>query len=100
MRLHQWFLTRGVRALPNVTPVLILRRYMWLGLVPAEIEAGVKFLEILQTEFEPAYKYSWVLLGKLFSRDAKQGRNEGGKGGTIPGRQFTMGAPNYCGSCL
>jgi len=31
-----------------------LRRYMLFGLVPAEIEAGVKFLEIFQAEFELA----------------------------------------------
>jgi len=27
---------------------------MLFGLVPAEMEVGVKFLEILQAEFEPA----------------------------------------------
>jgi len=65
--LHQWFLTgggtsRGARAftcsttckvlngnayLPNITPVLILRRYMSFGLLPAEIEVRVNFLDIL-----------------------------------------------------
>jgi len=39
--------------LPNVTPVLVLRRYMLFGLVPAEMEVGVTFLEIFQAEFEP-----------------------------------------------
>jgi len=46
--------------------VLILPRYILFGLVPAEIEVGVKFLEILQAEFEPAYKHSGVqLVGQL-----------------------------------
>jgi len=40
--------------LPNVSPVLILRRYMLFGLDPEEMEVGVKFLEVLQAEFEPA----------------------------------------------
>jgi len=40
--------------LANVTPVLILRRYMLFGLVPAEMEVGVKFLEIIQAEFKPS----------------------------------------------
>jgi len=35
-------------------PVLILRHYMLFGLVPAEVEIGVKFLEILQANFELA----------------------------------------------
>jgi len=72
--LGQWFLTGGGRALSggreplhalqqrkflngnvslsNVTPVLILRRYMLFGLVPAEMEAGVKYLEILQANIQ------------------------------------------------
>jgi len=35
-------------------PVLISCRYMLFGLVLAEMEVGVKFLEILQTEIERA----------------------------------------------
>jgi len=50
---HGKFLNGSVY-LPNVTPVRILRRYMLFGLVPAEIEVGVKFLENFQAEFEPA----------------------------------------------
>jgi len=40
--------------LPNVTPVLILRRYMLFGLVPEEMRVGVKFLEVLQAKARPA----------------------------------------------
>ena len=40
--------------LPNVTPVLILRRYMLFGLFLEDMGVGVKFLEVLQAEFEPA----------------------------------------------
>jgi len=40
--------------LPNLTPVLILRPYMLFGLVLTEMEVGIRFLEIMQTEFEPA----------------------------------------------
>ena len=40
--------------LPNVTPVRILRRNMLFGLVPSEMGVGVKFLEVLQAESEPA----------------------------------------------
>ena len=79
--LEQWFLTRGARplrggvnkfpggreplhalqhrkilngnvSLSNVTPVLILRRYMLFGLVSAEMEVGVKYLEILQANIQ------------------------------------------------
>ena len=39
-------------------PLLLLRRYMLFCLVPAEMEARVKFLEFLQAEREPAYKHS------------------------------------------
>jgi len=52
-------------------PMLILRCYIMFGLVPAEMEVGVKFLEILQTEFEPEYKHSRGALGGLFSQHAK-----------------------------
>ena len=52
-------------------PVLILRRYMLFGLVPAEMEFGVKYIEILQDEFESACKHSGAQLGGLFSRNAK-----------------------------
>ena len=38
--------------------MLILRRYMLFRLVPAEMEVGVKYLEILQAEFESACKHS------------------------------------------
>ena len=40
--------------LPNVTPVRILCRYMLFGLVPEEMGVGVKFLEVLQADIEPA----------------------------------------------
>jgi len=53
--------------------VLIPRGYMLFGLVlvPAEMEVRVEFVEILQAEFEPAYKHSGAQLGRLFSRHAK-----------------------------
>jgi len=54
---HGKFLNGNV-SLPNVMPVLVLRRYTSFGLVPAEMEVGDKFLEILQAEFEPACKHS------------------------------------------
>ena len=56
-------------SLSNVTPELILGRYVLFGLVPAEREVGVKYLdlEILQAQFESACKHS----GGLFSRHAK-----------------------------
>jgi len=57
----------GNVSLSNVTPVLILRRYMLLfGLVTAEMEVGVKYLEIFQAEFESAWKYSGAQVGGLF----------------------------------
>jgi len=40
--------------------------HMLIGLVPAEMEVGAKFLEILQVEFKPAYKHSGVQLGGCF----------------------------------
>jgi len=40
--------------LPNVTPVRILCRYILFGLVPEEMGVGVKFLEVLQADIEPA----------------------------------------------
>jgi len=52
-------------------PVLILHCCMLFGLVLAEMEVGVKFLEILQAEFEPACKHSGAQLGVLLSRHAK-----------------------------
>jgi len=52
-------------------PVLILRHYMLFGLVLAEMEVEVKYLEILQTEFECACKHSGAQPGGLFSRHAK-----------------------------
>jgi len=58
-------------SLSNVTPVLILHRYMLFGLVSAEMEIGVKYLEILQAEFESACKHSGAQLGVVFSRHAK-----------------------------
>jgi len=58
---HRKFFNGNV-SLPNVTPVLILRRYMLFGLVPAETEVGVKFFETLQTGFGPACKHSGALL--------------------------------------
>jgi len=61
----------GNVSLLNVTTVLILRRYMLFGLVPAEMEVGVKYLEILHAEFESACKHSGAQLGGLFSRHVK-----------------------------
>ena len=55
----------------TVMPVLILHCCMLFGLVLAEMEVGVKFLEILQAEFEPACKHSGAQLGVLLSRHAK-----------------------------
>ena len=52
---HFW--TEMGRSLSNVTPVLLLRRYMLFGLVSAEMEVGVKYLEILQAEIESACKH-------------------------------------------
>jgi len=34
----------GYVSLPNAMPMLILRRYMLFGLLPADMEVGVKFL--------------------------------------------------------
>ena len=52
---HRKFLNGNVSLL-NVTPVLILRGKVLFGLVPAEMEVEVKYLEILQDEFEPVCK--------------------------------------------
>ena len=54
---HRKFLNGNV-SLSYATPVPILRRCMLFGLVPAEMEVGVKYLEILQAKFESACKYS------------------------------------------
>jgi len=51
--------------------MLILRRYVLFVLVPAEMEVGVMYLEILQAEFESACKHSGAQLGGLFSLHAK-----------------------------
>jgi len=65
---HGKFLGGNV-SLPNVMPVTILSHYMLLGLVPEEMEVRVKFLKILQAEFDPAYKRSGVQLeGRLVSK--------------------------------
>jgi len=53
----------GNVSLPNVTPVLLLCRCMLFGLVPVEVEVGVKFLAVLQAELEPACKHSEAQLG-------------------------------------
>jgi len=53
----------GNVSLSNVMPVLILRRYMLFGLVPAEMEVRIKYLEISQAEFESARKHSGAQLG-------------------------------------
>jgi len=52
---HGKFLN-GIVCLPNVMPVLILRRYVLFGLIPEEMEVGVKFLEMLQTEFKQTFR--------------------------------------------
>jgi len=67
---HRKILNGNV-SLSKVTPVLILRCYMLFGLVPAEMEVGVKYLEILQAEFESACKQAGAQLAGLFSRHAK-----------------------------
>ena len=67
---HRKILNGNV-SLSNVTPVLILRRNMLFGLVPAEMEVGIKYLEISQAEFESACKHSGAQLGGLFRRHAK-----------------------------
>ena len=67
---HRKILNGNVSLL-NVMPELILRRYVLFGLVPAEMEVGVKYLEILQAEFETACKHLGAQLGGLFSRHAK-----------------------------
>jgi len=36
---------------------------MLFGLVPVEVEVGVKFLAVLQAELEPACKHSEAQLG-------------------------------------
>jgi len=69
--LQHGMLLNGNVSLPNVTPVLILRRYMLFGSVPEEMEVRVKFLQIFQIEFEPAQKLLGAQLGGLFSRHAK-----------------------------
>jgi len=44
---------------------------MLFGLFSAEMEVGVKCLEILQADFEPAHKHSGEQLGELLSQHAK-----------------------------
>ena len=44
---HGKFLNRNA-SIPNVALVRILRRSMLFGLVPAEMEVGVEFLEIFR----------------------------------------------------
>jgi len=62
---------KGNVSLPSATPVMILRRYILLGLLPADIDVGVKFLEILQAGFELAYKHLGAQRRRVFSRHAK-----------------------------
>jgi len=50
---------------------------MLFGLVPAEMEVRIKYLEISQAEFECACKHSGAQLGGLFSRHAKSLWKEG-----------------------
>jgi len=59
---HRTFLNGNV-PFSNVTPVLILCRYMLFGLVPTEMEVGVKYLEIFLADFESACKHSGAQLG-------------------------------------
>jgi len=66
-----WKVFNGNVSLPNVTPALILRRYMLFGLVPTEMDVGDKFLEILQADFALTCKHSEAQLWGLFSRYAK-----------------------------
>jgi len=54
---HRKFL-KGNVSLLNVIPVLILRSYVLFGVVPTEMEVVVKYIEILQAEFESACKHS------------------------------------------
>jgi len=44
---------------------------MLSGLDPAEMEVGVKYLDILQVKFESPCKHSGAQLGGLFGRRAK-----------------------------
>jgi len=67
---HRKILNGNVSLL-NVTSVLILRRYVLFGLVPAKMEVRVKYLEILQAKFESACKHSGAQIGGLFSRHTK-----------------------------
>jgi len=53
-------ISNGIVSYSNVTPVLISRCYVLFGLVPAEMEVGVKYLEILLVEFESACKQAGV----------------------------------------
>jgi len=53
---HGEFLNGNVYLL-KFTQALILLFYLLFGLVPAKMEVGVKFLEILLTDFESLYKY-------------------------------------------
>jgi len=48
---HRKFLNGNVY-LSNVTPVLILRRYVLFSLASAKMEVGVKYLEILQANIQ------------------------------------------------
>jgi len=66
---HGKFRNRNV-SLPNFTPVLIFHHYMLFGFFSAEMAVGIKFREILQTEFEPACRHSGTTWG-LFSWHAK-----------------------------
>jgi len=61
----------GIVSLSNITPVLILCRYVLFGLVPSELEVRVKYLEILQAKFKSVCKHSQAQVGGLFSRHAK-----------------------------
>ena len=67
---HRKFVNGNVSLL-NVTPCSIYAATFYLVLVLAEMEVGVKYLEILQAEFESAYKHSGAQLGGLLSRHAK-----------------------------
>jgi len=50
---------------------------MLFGLVLAEMEVGVKFLEILQANIKHACKHSWVQLRQWFLTGGTKHRNRG-----------------------
>jgi len=50
---------------------MLRQRYLLFGLVLAEMEVGVKFIEIWEVKFKLACKHSGAQLKGLFIRQAK-----------------------------